>query len=47
MKLWTEREREREIAKFLGEVMIIYIANVQKVKLIRHLGIEAHEEVEE
>lgn len=34
------------MAKFFGECMIIFIANVQKVKLIRHLCIKAYEEVE-
>lgn len=35
------------MAKSLGEFMIIFIANVQKVKLIRHLGIKAYEEVQD
>jgi len=42
-----DREREREMAKFLSEFMIIFIGNVQKVNLIRYLGINAYEEVEE
>jgi hypothetical protein len=40
-------DREIEMAKFFGEFMIIFIAKVQKVKLIRHLGIKVYEEVEE
>ena len=35
------------MAKFLGEFMIIFIANDQNVKLIRHLDIKAYKEVEE
>lgn len=35
------------MAKFFGEFVIIFIANVKRVNLIRHLGIEAYEEVEE
>jgi len=34
------------MAKFFCEFMIIFIANVEKVKLIGHLGITAYEEVE-
>jgi hypothetical protein len=34
------------MAKFFCEFMIIFIAKVEKVNLIRHLGIKACEEVE-
>jgi hypothetical protein len=35
------------MAKFFGGFLIIFVANVQKVELIRHLGMKAYEEVEE